>query len=617
MKLAPDPDHTRPARRAQFVTLSMGFGHGQRFLATWAAWRADPQRSERLVVITIEPQPLTRAALIAALAPSDQPELAAPLIAAWPPATPDLHLLDFDAGRVQLRLAVGEAGAWLPALQAEVNFFDLGEHAPTEKREIESLSKQLARLAAPGATLNLQDTDDALRAGLAAQGFEIDAALHATYRPRFRAPPALALRDGPQGLKADQRHALIIGGGLAGCAAARALARQGWHSTVLDRQPSPAMETSGNAGGLMHGIFNQPDSLHSRWFRAAALRTTQLAQAAVASGRVQGRLDGFLRLENKLDTNAASARLLSSSLPTDWLQWRDQTAASTAAGWPLPSGGWWFASGGWLAPAQWAAAMLAEAQQAGLADWRGSVAVSRVTQDTSGDLQALDAHGNVIAQAPVLVLAGGLGSLALCPEAAQRWPMSAVRGQTTVLTPDQARALGATTPPGVPLAGQGYALALPDGRLMLGATSQHDDSEPGLRAADHLHNLRRAAALGLLDMERVEAWAASGPLDQLDGRVGWRAITPDRLPVVGPLVDAAALQALRTETGRRQRLDAARHLPRLQGAAHGLYVMSGLGSRGITSAALAGELLAGWISGAPCPVAQDLRDALDVARFCV
>ena len=37
------------------------------------------------------------------------------------------------------------------------------------------------------------------------------------------------------------------------------------------------------AGGLMHAIFNAPDSLHARWFRAAALCTARVARPALAA----------------------------------------------------------------------------------------------------------------------------------------------------------------------------------------------------------------------------------------------------------------------------------------------------------------------------------------------
>jgi tRNA 5-methylaminomethyl-2-thiouridine biosynthesis bifunctional protein len=47
----------------------------------------------------------------------------------------------------------------------------------------------------------------------------------------------------------------------------------------------------------------------------------------------------------------------------------------------------------------------------------------------------------------------------------------------------------------------------------------------------------------------------------------------------------------------------------------GLYVFTALGSRGITHAALGGEVLAAWITGDPLPAPASLLDALDPARF--
>ena len=50
-----------PARwhgRDAFTILETGFGLGNNFLATWAAWRADPQRCARLRFVSIEKHPL-------------------------------------------------------------------------------------------------------------------------------------------------------------------------------------------------------------------------------------------------------------------------------------------------------------------------------------------------------------------------------------------------------------------------------------------------------------------------------------------------------------------------------------------------------------------------------
>jgi tRNA 5-methylaminomethyl-2-thiouridine biosynthesis bifunctional protein len=55
--------------------------------------------------------------------------------------------------------------------------------------------------------------------------------------------------------------------------------------------------------------------------------------------------------------------------------------------------------------------------------------------------------------------------------------------------------------------------------------------------------------------------------------------------------------------------------PRFVARAPGLFVLAGLGSRGIASAAIGSELLAAAIVGAPVAAEADLLDAVDPARF--
>lgn len=598
-----------PARwggRHRFVILETGFGLGNNFLATWAAWRADPARCERLVFISIEKHPLRPDDLARAHAASPEPALAGQLVAQWPLLTPNLHQLDFEDGRVQLLLAFGDIQPMLSELQAEVDAVYLDGFAPARNAEMWSpdVFKRIARLTVPGATAATWSAARAVRDGLAAQGFEVTLApgfagkremTVARFAPRFVSPRPQAFRPSPSG----PQEALILGGGLAGCAAAWALSRQGWHSTVLDRQPEPAMETSGNPGGLMHGTFNAPDSLHARWFRAAALHTARWAAPALADGSVPGQLNGMLRLDRALEAHDGLARaqrqLDQVGLDARYLCRLSPTEAAQACGVPLPHGAWHYGQAGWMSPQAWARWLLQTSQ----ARWRGRTTVHQVRRGGLG-WQALDAQGQVLAEAPVLVLANALGAPSLWPADAPAFPLRSVRGQTTVL-PVHWPGLRA---PVQPLSGLGYALTLRDGRVLVGATTQHDDDDPALRLADQQHNLRRAAELGVIG-------ADPAPDALLDGRVGWRAVVSDRLPLIGPLVDAQALA--RASLGKH-RLDALRHIPRCHDVEQGAYTLTALGSRGITSAALGARVLAAWITGAPMPVEASLRDALDPAR---
>jgi tRNA 5-methylaminomethyl-2-thiouridine biosynthesis bifunctional protein len=139
-------------------------------------------------------------------------------------------------------------------------------------------------------------------------------------------------------------------------------------------------------------------------------------------------------------------------------------------------------------------------------------------------------------------------------------------------------------------------LSLPDGRLLCGATAHRAETEAALREADTTYNLGRLKALTGIE---PGAGAACG------GRVGWRLGTVDRLPVVGAWPD--------TRAAARGRREQARWVPRLPG----LFVAGGFGSRGLTWAPLAAEVLAGWIDGTPLPLEAELLDAIDPARGLV
>lgn len=650
--------------RDRFVILETGFGLGNNCLATWAAWRQDPRRCDRLFFVSIEKHPLRPDDLAAvhalpaahALAahvpvdlaslparPPDAPDaaindpiwrqaLAARLHAAWPPLTPGWHTLHLDHlvsedGREQsltLLLGLGDVAELLPGLQATVDAFYLDGFAPARNPEMwhGPMLSRINRLAAADATAATWSSARAVRDALTQAQFEVEkrpgengkwAITVARHQPRFIHPAT------PGGLwpTPSRRNAIVIGAGIAGCSAADALTREGWQVTLLDANPGPAQGASGNPGGLFHTIVHGDDGVHARTHRAAALATWRRVRAWIDSGALPGQAAGLLRLDPRQD--ADGARALAERLP--WLgeqaTWLDQDEAMARTGLPVPSGGWWFPQAGWMSPADACRLLLDDATARchpggqPLLRPRWSTPVHALRRDDGG-WQALDAHGQVLAEAGSLVIANAWQASALletlpADQAVACPPVSAVRGQVSVLPADLAGPR-----PLAPVAGQGYVLSLSDGRLLCGATTQHHDDEAVLRPVDHVHNLSQALRLGALPTGTTEAhlpdMAAS---DRLTGRVGWRATTPDRLPLVGALPwhpDRLAAQP-------PARAEQVRMLPRERNEQGGLYLIGGLGSRGLTWSMLAGELLAHWVCGTPCPVEAELRDALDPARF--
>lgn len=245
----------RWAGRRRFVVLETGFGLGNNFLATWAAWRDDPARCERLVFLSIEKHPLTRPDLERAHEATPEPTLARQLIDAWPALTPNLHTLDFEDGRVRLMLAFGDAHEWMPELVASVDAFFLDGFAPARNPELwdEAVLRQVGRLAATDATAATWSVARSVRDGLTSAGFEVEKRpgiggkwqnTVARFAPRHRPP----VPPGRTASAPDARDVLIVGAGLAGAACARVLTRDGLRVTVLESGATTAPQASGNPG---------------------------------------------------------------------------------------------------------------------------------------------------------------------------------------------------------------------------------------------------------------------------------------------------------------------------------------------------------------------------------
>lgn len=611
----------RWAGRDRFVILETGFGLGNNFLATWQAWRDDPARCGRLHFISLEKHPPRRELLAQAHAATSEPALAAALQAAWPPLVHGLHRLAFEGGRVELLLALGDAGTWLPEIVAQVDAFYLDGFSPARNPALwqTPLFKACAGRAAPGATAATWSLARSVREGLQAAGFEWQAApgfggrrsmTTARLRPLPRRPQPPGRRAAPA-----CRKAVVIGAGLAGAAVAQALAAQGLAVTVLEQHPGPAAEASGNPAGLFHGVVHPQDGVHAQWLRAAALAAECCYRPLVQSGQVTGQIDGLLRGAGSVD--GLQRLQAAQALPPDWVQACSVEEASRRAGCPVATAAWYLPGGGWLSPPEL------------VRHWLGGPGLTLRTaapvaklQPHEGGWQALDAAGRLLAQGDVMVLANAAGAARLLhpwTDTATSWPLQRSRGQLTHLPPPLAQAWAR---PRLPLASGSYLVGLPDslgGGLLCGATSQPGDEEPALRPEDHLSNLAQVSSLTggsvpLLDMAEAA---------RLPGRVGWRLATADRLPLVGPVPGRLALERSTAESTTAQAprgLEAAvrllgqeqpRHVDRLPG----LYVMTALGSRGITWAPLLSQLLAAWVVGAPLPVPASLVDAVDPARF--
>lgn len=349
----------------------------------------------------------------------------------------------------------------------------------------------------------------------------------------------------------------------------------------------------------MHPHVSIDDSVLSRLSRAGNLLARRHWEALDRAGFATGfHPTGVLQLAEHADDAAEQQRIVQAlGFPADFIAWLDAARAADRVGAGVPQGGWWFAQAGWVAPPDICRAALAAAGEAVELRWRTRIE-SLLRHDAGW--QACDAQGNVIARAPVVVLANSLDAVRLAPLASAA--LKPVRGQLTDV-PVAALEDGVPWPRAV-VCGDGYLLPRERGAptVRVGSSFQPGEADPDARTADHAANLRRLAGL---QPAHAAALARVDPA-RLHGYVGVRCVSVNRLPLIGAVADEAVIMA----PGFRLRGPHAA-LPRVPG----LYAALAYGSRGLTWSVLGAELLAAQIDGGPLPLESELAAALDPGRF--
>lgn len=363
---------------------------------------------------------------------------------------------------------------------------------------------------------------------------------------------------------AQPAHAIVIGAGLAGAAAAASLARRGWTVDVLDAAAQPAAGASALPVGLMAPHQSRDDNLLSRLTRAGIRVTLAQAKALLAPG--DWGLTGAL--EHRVgDTRPAPVW---KSEGETWTRAAEPSDAA-AAGLPAGAQAWWHAMAAWIRPAALVHAWLATPGVRFL----GGHAVSGL-RTLAGEWQAITASGAPVAAGRVAVAAASLSTASLT---GGRVALHAVRGQVTW----SHTAVPALAP--FPVNGHGHLIphAMVEGRpaWLSGSTYGRGDAQADARMADRHANLAR---LEVLVPGHAEAFARCFASGDVHDWAGVRCAATDRRPLVGEL-------------------------------APGLWVSTAMGSRGLTFAALCGELLAARLNGEPLPLDPQLAQALDVARL--
>jgi tRNA 5-methylaminomethyl-2-thiouridine biosynthesis bifunctional protein len=569
------PDAWR--HRERFALCELGFGTGLNLLAAWRAWKLSRRPHAQLHISTIEAFPLARDDAARALAQFPElAEIAAKLLGSWPVRAYAPQRLWFPEDGLSITLHTGDAETVLAGLEVAFDAWFLDGFAPAANPRMWSgpVLQHVARLSAPGARLASFTVAGEVRRGLERLGFKVERKRgFGKKRERLEAvwtgPHAASASLYPYGACEPARVA-ILGAGVAGAACAQALVRRGVEAVVVEAAPALGAGASGNPVGLVMPRLDRGGPLAS-FYLGAYLH-------AVAAYEALGVFTpcGVEQLAQKDGEEALADLLRDPPLPEDWLR-------------PFV-GGALHVRAGLANPVQAAERMLQGA--------------SVLFEATVGGLDRAEsgwivraADGRALLKADAVVLACGAQLKRFAPAAFL--PIALSRGQIEWgegHAPPRART-------------QGSYVAPYQGGVLFGATFDKADAVE----AEHSEELcrdarqRNIAALSALAPEI----AATLRREALTSRVSFRATTPDRAPVAGLLPDAEAWLKRYAALAQGGRVDLREPAP----AHAGVYVIGGLGARGLTHAPLLGEVIAGEMCGEPELLSRTARDALHPARF--
>ncbi len=562
----------------------------------------------RLHFISVEKYPLTQTDLRKALAA--WPELAPlsqPLIDQWPLPVSGCHRLLFADGRIRLDLWFGDIKEMLPQVPHPatglVDAWYLDGFSPAKNPEMwtQDLFDDLARLARPDATLSTFTCAGFVRRGLIAAGFamkkvkghgskrEMLAGVREGKVPQQSIAPWYARPAGREG------EVLIIGGGIASAMTALSLVERGRHVTLLCEDGEPASGASGNRQGALYPLLNGEHDALSRFYSLAFGFARNRLLALAKHHPVAFSLCGVTQLGYDDKSAAKLAKMSQGPFPPELMHPLSAAEVEQVVGLPCDADGVSYPLGGWLCPADLTRAAIREAQASGRLEVVFNAAATHIAEQDGG--WRVESRDGRQWRAPNLVVAAGHQLPALLPFA--ELPLYPVRGQVSHVPTTAGLSQLKTV-----LCYDGYLTPAHNGAHCIGASYGRNQTDLAYRTDEQEQN--RARLQACVPQQR---WPAEVDVSGAQARVGVRCASRDHLPVAGPVARLAALADHDVNAPADQQSALPLHA--------GLYVLGALGSRGLCSAPLCGELVASEICGEPLPLAADLLEALHPARYWV
>lgn len=606
----------------RFVIAETGFGTGLNFLLSLAVFYQLKQSQQGIATakstlhfISVEKYPLSKAQLIQSLSVLPQLTTFAQQLIEQYPETPNGNItLSFLGGSVTLQLIFDDATQGLASLnsekkppnQAMVDAWFLDGFSPEKNPEMwhEGLFQQVARLSKEQATLATFTVSGKVRRQLIAAGFRVEKRQASGKKNEmlsavFQQNPNSGKGYQQRPLISKPQHVSIIGGGIASACAAYALTKSGVKVTVYCQDFSVAQGASSNNIGAIYPLIHQQADDISLFYQRAFEQAVDYYQDIQAQGfNFDHDWCGLLEISYKPALALRQKHIANSAVwPKSLVESIDRVQASHHASITLNNGGLFFPKAGWVAPAQLVKKIFKAAESTNRLRVETGCKIDKISQQADEKWLLHSAKNDYLTE--VLIYCGGAQGIPL--NVIKQLPLTSVRGQVSSMASNKKIAKLSTV-----ICHKGYLTPANNNLHCIGATFKKNSFDIDSKPEEDQFNLDMIETC----LPGLTQWQNS---DVVSSKARLRCMTPDHMPMVGAMPDIEAHKTQYQHLSKDKRWRYNQQAPVLKN----LYMMTGLGARGLCTAPLLADILTADICGTPYPLNNEQLFNLAPNRFVI
>lgn len=510
--------------------------------------------------------------------------------------SPGYNQFSFEKERLDLILIIGDISEIIKSFHAKIDAWYLDGFSPSKNPDMwtNEIFSFMKRNSKRGATFSTYSTAGFVKEGLTSVGFKIEKSpgfgnkknmlkgiipiIQQTieHKPWFRVPK----------FHSKNKSAIIIGGGLAGTSIAFALSEKNYRVTLIERENKIASGASGNPAGMFAPVLTGDISDLSKWSIASyylflnflSLHRNKFPNLFKQIGVIQA-----VKTEEELRSLENALKKYNIESDASILNHKNQRIKGIL-----------FPKAGWINPTQLSEAYL-ELSKHNL-NLVLSTFLIKIKYENSVWKVYLS-NGDVL-ETEILILANSFDAKNFIQGLDK---VKKVRGQIAFFPSRDFP----TRLDNILLHEDGYIIPNINGMHIIGSTFDPNDDSTQLNPEANISLLQNAS----------KVFPELKPEDglKLQGRVGFRAMSSDHLPLVGLVPDSIAFERDYSDLWKANIYKEYPDGTYLKG----LYISCAHGSKGILNSYMAANVISNMIANEKIPVENHLLEKINPARFLV